>query len=58
MKSILTMDTGASPGAFPAVESAAVDNIHLLSWVNVMVYDPELSPDNRQFWDYHSLTGS
>jgi len=24
-----------------------VDNLDLLSWVNVMVYDPELSPDNR-----------
>ncbi|KAL4437862.1 hypothetical protein ABPG74_001033 [Tetrahymena malaccensis] len=53
--SVLTMDTGASPGAFFNVEAAALENLDSLNWVNAMVYDPELSPDNRQFWDYHKI---
>lgn len=45
--SVLSMDTGASPGAFFNVEAAALENLDSLTWVNAMVYDPELSPDNR-----------
>lgn len=41
------MDTGASPGAFFNVEAAALENLDNLNWVNAMVYDPEISPDNR-----------
>lgn len=41
MYSVLTMNTGASPGAFPNVEQAALNNIEDLNWVNAMVYDPE-----------------
>ncbi|EGR29877.1 hypothetical protein IMG5_146500 [Ichthyophthirius multifiliis] len=58
MSSVLTINTGASPGAFPNVEQAALDNIELLNWVNVMVYDPEQSPDNRMYWNQHKLQGN
>jgi len=37
MASILTMDTGLSPGAFPRIEKTALINIENLDWVNVMV---------------------
>ena len=49
MKSVLTMDSGCSPGAFPHIEDVAVQGINsgALNWVNAMVSDPEQSPDNR-----------
>lgn len=50
MYSVLTMDTGASPGAFMNVEAAAVSNINSLDWVNVMVNASDDASDNAMYW--------
>ncbi|EWS75987.1 glycoside hydrolase family 18 protein (macronuclear) [Tetrahymena thermophila SB210] len=56
--SVLTMDTGASPGAFPNVEQVALNNLNNLNWVNVMVNASDDPSDNNMYWSQHKFPGN